>query len=492
MTRRLAILLPFLAATLALADEPPSAPWEAPAPGGPAAASGATAPAATTFDAAFPDIEALRLDAARAAKLAAMPADKRNAILEEDWAALKPHQQAQVRYAGQHFRENGSAATARSVALLVLGPPQEIRSDASHAWTGQAVEKIDDLRALLERLKSGTPSAATMTVTGSHPTELWIYPGKTMNELRVVTFVDDDGDGTLRFASDTSVPAAQAPSTAQAVEPPGDLYPPLETAAVIEELPKLTKPGLPLTVSQEFFKAGAAGRTFTRFVVSVDPEDVETELSLDPATFGAAAQAWVRVEQGGAPAWQGNVKLADVGATASKPWLLELSVPLAPGTYDVTAQVADATGNGGQKKASVTVPAYGGKLSFSTPVIARVDSDAGPPEASASATDELQPFQIGHYIVRPAQGAFKKGERVAFVVQVYDAPKATIEFKLFRDGTWQSSLDTVEITLPSTQMTVQEITNEFTPANYEMRAVIRNPADPSQETTAVFPFRVKG
>ena len=153
----------------------------------------------------------------------------------------------------------------------------------------------------------------------------------------------------------------------------------------------------------------------------------------------------MRVEQAGSALWQGQVKLADVDATDSTPWLAELSVPLPPGKYQVTALVKDAQGAGGMKAWDVDVPAFGGKLALSTPVVARASGD-GLPKADGSG-EALLPFQIGNFIVRPMIGAqFKRGESAAFVVQVYgDAPAATIEYGLYRDGVWQSTLEPTQV-----------------------------------------------
>lgn len=499
MLRRLAPLLLCLSlACSAVADDlPPWAQPQAPAPAQPAPGS-ASGPAAEgpSDSAAFGELLALLLSPDDLEKLRQDSEENRAKWLQERWAQLKPHQRAQVTFAAANLREAKSVASPRSLALLVLGPPQQMYSEPARAWSGEQVERIDDLKVLHGRLrgeKAGA-EAGMLTLTGELPTELWVYPGKSVTEVRVVRFVDEDRDGTFRYAGETIVAAGQPVSTAPAVEPPGDVFPPVAAGGTVAELPALVKPGLPVKASQDFFKA-AAGRTFTRFLIVVDPDDVDVELSADPAEFATSGEAFVRLEKDGVAAWQGSVKLADTGATATTPWLAEISVPLEPGAYDATALVKDDGGAGGTAKWQLDVPAYGGKIALSSPVVARVGPDGQLPKAASAADgSQLMPFQIGNYLVRPVPGAtFKRGESAAFVVQVYDAPSATIEYDLYFDGQYQNSLEPTDIkALPATQINIQDIGPKHPDGSYELRVTVKNAKDPSQTATVKIPFRVRG
>lgn len=483
----------------AAADDLP--PWmqPAPQPAGASAPAGTSAPAAgavpATEAATFGELLAILLKPEDADRLRRDSEEQRAAWLASQWAALPAHQQAQIAFAGERLRENGVVANPRSLTLLVLGPPQAMHSEAARDWTGKSVEDIADLAALAARLRAGkAPAGATSrTLAGAMPTELWVYAGESLNDVRVVTFVDDGADGSFSFAEDRLLPVNPPPSAAPAVEPPAGLFPPIEAAAGLAALPVLARQGLPLTTSQEFFKA-SAGRTFTRFLVSVDPLDIEMELSGDPAVYGQSAEAYVRVEQAGTAIWQESMTLAAANATASSPWLLDLSVPLPPGKYQATALVKDAALAGGSKTWEVEVPAFSGPLTLSSPVVA-LAVDGSLPRAEGAAEDKLLPFQIGNYIVRPVPGAqFKRGQSAAFVVQVYgDVQGATIEYDLYNEGVYQSSLEPTRIqSLPSTQITIQDISKVFPDGSYQLRVTVKNPKDDSQSASVAIPFRVRG
>ena len=496
MLRRLApLVLALCCAPAAFAD---LAPWDQPAPATGAAPDGASVAAPSADLAGVAELLALVLEPALAKKLKGATDAQRAAVVSsiwnEDLKSMKADQRARLQYAFEHLSEAGHFATPRALTLLVLGAPEAVHSEPARAWNEPAAEKLEDLEVLRARLRSGKADAgaATMPLNGTFPTEIWVYPGATINELRTVVFVDEDGDGTFRFAKDVVVPAGAPISSAPGREMPSTLFPPVEIAGTIEPLPTLTKSGLPIRLSQEFFKA-SAGRTFTRFLLVVDPSDVELELGGDPAVFSASATAWLRVEQAGNPVWQGNATLASLQATASTPWLAELSVPLPPGTYQATALVLDAQGAGGSTTSEVIVPAYGGKLSVSSPVVARVGAE-GLPRAAAAEAEGLLPFQVGNYIVRPALGGtFRRGDSVAFVLQAYDAPAATITYRLQRDGVFQSELDPIEIkSLPATQIQVVDIAPAFTDGSYEMRVTVTNASDPSEKVVVSMPFRVRG
>jgi hypothetical protein len=495
MLRRLAPLALALIASAAAADDLP--PWAQPAPSGasaPAGATAATEPAATKEAETFGELLALRMKPEEAARLRKDTPEQRAKWLAEQWAKLPAHQRAQVEFAGRKLREPGGVANARALTLLVLGPPEAIHSEPAHAWSAATVERIDDLGALGERLTSGSPAATTMTLDGDLPTEIWVYPGATLNELRTIVFVDEDRDGGYRFAQDRVVPASEFSSSVPAADLPSDLFPPVAITGDVDPLPALSKAGLPIKIVPSFFKA-SAGRTFTRFLLVVDPSDVEIELGGDSAAFGAAAEAWLRVEQGGKPVWQGHAPFSSMEATASTPWLAELSVPLPPGAYKATAIVLDGQAAGGSATADVDVPAYGGKLAASTAVVARVGSDGLPrvPPATGAEGEGLKPFQVGNYVVRPALGgSFKRGDSIAFVVQVYDAPSATVTYRLNRDGVFQSELDPFEIKLPATQIQLVDIGPEFTDGAYEMRVTVTNAKNPSESVVVPMPFRVRG
>ncbi len=494
--RRLAPLALCAMPLLAAADDPP---WVKPAPpagAAPAAATGpaAAAPAGDDPIAVFGELLAPVLSPEAQKKFSGAKRDDRNALLTAEWQKLMPHQQAQIRFAMEHLAEGGRVATQRSVALLILGPPLATHSETAREFTGEMAERIDDLAVLARRLR-GEPAAAAapmLTLSGSHPAETWVYPADSLNELRVLVFVDEDGDGSFRFVRDQTLPAGTRVSAAPPVELPTELFPPASAGQPIEKLPELVTSGLQVKTRADFFKA-SAGRTFARFTLIVDPRAVDFDLGLDPAAFGATAMAWVRVEQAGAPVWQGKVSLTDSGATRSAPWMTELSVPLVPGSYSVTAQIANDKFAGGRASMDVTVPAFTGEVALSS-VIMSVTGAAGPERVPDVDDADLLPFQVGNYLVVPSPtGQFQRGQSVAFVAQVYGSQSATIEYDLYADGVYQSSLEPGKVSsLPSTQIMILDLTDKFRDGTYELRITVKNPAKPTETSKISVPFGVRG
>lgn len=489
--RRLALALAITAALPVAADD--LAPWEIPqapaasGPGGPAPSEpGASDDAA----AAFAEILALELSREDADRMRQDTPEGRATFVQQEWAKASATKQARVRWAAKALRENGSVATPRAIALLVLGPPVAIHSEPARDFGSVTVDHADP-SAVAARLlgKPVASQAPAVAITGSRPAEIWVYPAKSLKQLRVLTFAGDAGRFLL--AKDELVDAGAAISTSPAIEPPADLVAP-EAARTLEPLPELTNEALPIGLASSFFKASLS-RTFTRFVLTVDPSDVELHLDGKPDEFGAAAEAFLRVERDGAGVWQGRAALKDAGAPASTPWLLDLSTPLLPGTYDVTALVTDGKGAGGRKSERVTVPAFGGRLALSSPVVAKV-TDGALPKAAESDEEALAPFQVGTYIVRPQPGgSFRRGDTLAIVVQVYDAPSATIEYDLWFGGELQGSIPAVEIKkLPSTQILLQDITDQYPEGRGEMRITVQDPRAPTEKVTVAAPFRVRG
>ena len=489
----LAILALCALPLVAAADDAP--PWARPAPSAATAPAGETAGIPTDDPAeAFGELLAPLLGPEALRKLRGARPEERSKLLASEWDRLKPHQRAQVRFAMDHLTEAGRVATQRSTALLVLGPPQAIHSEPAREFAGEMAERIDALGVLAKRLggEAAKPDAETLTLTGSHPAEVWVYPGETVIEVRMLLFVDADGNGVFRLVRDQVLPAGTTLSAVAGVEVPADLFPPASGGAPVDALPALTASGLTIKARADFFKA-SAGRTFARFTIVVDPKAVDFDLGLVPDAFAETASALVRVEAAGAAVWQGSVGLKASGATASTPWMTELSVPLLPGSYSVTVQVADSNKAGGKTSMDVTVPAFSGSLELSS-VIATVAGRDGLPKAPAVDAADLLPFQVGNYIVRPsATGQFKRGDSVAFVVQVYGSQAATIEYDLWRDNVYQSSLSPEKVSsLPSTQIMMLDLTEAFRDGAYELRITVKNPANPAQVGRSVAPFRVRG
>jgi len=471
------------------------APWEKPAPAPTGTSAPAAEPTTAEADAALArlgDLAPILIqDEKQRADFLRLPAEKQAAQMRKNWEASPAWQKARIRWVIANLNEGSMLATQRA-AVFMLAPPSIMYFEPQHDWTGETVKRVDGIPAVVAQLGANPPAAETLTLTGKLPTHAWVYP-RSVTDARVLWFVDDDGDGTFRFVRDETVPIASRTFPSGGVEPPAELFPSAEgPAAVLADLPEVLKAGLPLKLRSDFFKAGQ-GRTYARFTLLVDPDDVDLELGVDPAAFAASATAWLRLEHDGLPAWQGSRPVKD--GTTGKPWMLEFAAPLAPGTYELTAVAVDGAKAGGTAKFTAEVPSFAGALAISTPVIVRADADGKLPAAGAPAEDgALAPYQVGNFIARPDIGAtFKRGETLALVVQVYNAAEAVVEYDLYRDGVYQSSLDPVKITkLPATQILPQEITSAFTDANYELRIQVADPSKPDAKLKASAPFRVRG
>jgi hypothetical protein len=493
MPRRLLACCALLAVSAAVRADPP--PWETQPAATPSGTSAPTpeASAASADDALarLGDLAPILIpDEEQRAAFLRMKPDKQAIQMRKNWDASPEWHKARIRYAIANLKEGNALATVRA-AVFVLAPPSMMYFEPAHDWTGETVARVDGIAAVEAQLGASPPLAEKFTLTGKLPTYAWVYPAKSVSDVRVIWFVDDDGDGTFRFVRDETVPASSRVFTTAGVEPPGNLFPAVGEGATFEDLPVVAKGGLPLKLRSDFFKAGQA-RTYARFTLLVDPDDVDLELGAEPGAFAAAATAWLRVAQDGKPVWQGKHPVKDAGS--DKPWMLEFSAPLPPGSYEITAVAVDDKLMGGTATFPVEIPSYSGSLAISTPVIVKATEDGKLTAAGAPAADgSLAPFQVGNYIARPDIAAtFKRGEWLALVVQVYNAPTAVIEYDLYRDGVYQSSLDPVKITtLPSTQILPQEITADFTDASYELRITVKDPSNPTSKLTATAPFRVR-
>ena len=433
---------------------------------------------------------------AQVEKLGKITAAQRAEIISEKWTELAPHERATLEYAAAHFRESGTLLTDRTVAIISLSAPVKIYDEASRDWTGSTAPVLSSPVDLEGILKPAADAPAlvrpTSPLTGSMPTQAWVYPGATVNDQRVVWFVDEGSDGTWRFVKDEkAIPVTTVVSTGGAQEMPAELFPAAGLGEKFDDLPVLTEDALPLQVSADNFKA-AAGRTFVRLMPQLNPAAIDLELGVDPAAYKAGAVLWLRVEKDGAVVHQASMPLSDLGA--GEPWLAEFGVPLGTGIHHVTALVIDKGGKGGKKVMDVDVPTFGGAVALSSVVLAKADAaagEAGLPKAKPTADGSLAPFQIGNYTVVPqVPPVFKRGDTIALVVQVYGSSKATVEYDLYREGSYQSTTDPEQLnTLPVTDIQQFTVTPEYTDGAYEFHVTAKSGGT---EATRKVSFRIKG
>lgn len=487
MIRRLALasfvsILP----VLSLADVPAellAAPPAADAPVGDAALVDQVLPALVTRD--------------EAEKLGRLSASNRAELVADALKRFKPHELAAIRYAADHFAEAGSLLTFRTIALIALGAPESLTDLAAHEWiatTPPALAGPLDLIGILKPGPKPPPIVPGAVLEGPLPTQVWIFPGKTVNDKRLLWFVDAGADGTWRFAKDdASVPLADIALAGQVREMPADVFPAVGQGATFEPLPALDVDALPISVSADTFRA-SAGKTLVRVMALIDPTDIDLELDgVDAAVFAAAAELWFRVEKDGGTEHQAKVPVASLGS--GDRWFATFDVALPPGRHEATLLATALIGKqrqGGRKVAPLDVPSYADGLSLSSVVLAKAESIGGEmtlPKAPVQV--ELAPFQIGTFTVRPqVPPVFKRGDTIAVVVQVHGEGKATLELDLFREGSYQNSTDPVQIgKFPHTGIELITVVPEFVDGAYEFRLVARSGGT---EVARKVSFRVKG
>ena len=433
-------------------------------------------------------------------------AAEREKYVAEFLDTLKDFERERLRWASDNLRENGSLLNARATTFLTLGPPVRLYDEPSHDWKGESIPRVDELLPLVAMLvpdpKAGAPAppkGAPITLSAPVPTQAWVYGGKSVTEQRVVWFVDEDKDGSWRFAKDETLPASTAVSSATPLEAAANLFPPVGEGMKFKPMPVLAKDQVGLAVTEDFFKAASA-RTFVRIMVVVDPSDVEMELSIPPTQNLAKAQLWLHVDDAsGKTIHQESVALAGLASATDTAWLVEVGVPLAPGDYKITALLTDADdkGNGGRKVFDVTVPAYAEGLALSSAVVAKSpkgSGEGGLPSAQATPDGSLQPFQIGNFIVRPELGSvFGRGDTLALVVQVYGSQPATLGYDLYYDGSFQNSTEPQKVDqLPSTEIQLFEITPAYKDGSYAIKVTASDPKVPAVKVEREVKFRVKG
>ena len=451
----------------------------------------------------------LLVDADESAKIAAMAPEARARLAAERMAQLPAWQREltvrRVLHAKAHLAEKGTLVTARTVALLTLGPPVRIHVEPSRAWRGADVRRIEvaDVAAELERgskAAAGEPASAperpVLRLEGERPSEAWVYPLPARPGFkRVLWFVDEDKDGTLRLASDEVIPAADVVSRTPVTVPPGDLFAQLGYGEPFEALPSVAHDDLPLKALTAFFQ-GVDGRTFSRIVVAVDPSDIELNLEVPPADFQTSADAWLRVEQSGQPIFQREIPAGTGGlAHLGGHWGADFSLPLLPGEYDWTAVVVDASGRGGRETGTLTVPALTGEIALSSVVLGSavtIEGKQGLPKPKPKDGGEPAPFQVGTYEVRPRTPAvFKRGETLAVVVQVYNAASASVDFDVYMNGVLQGTVETVELkALPATEIQLIDVLEQWPDAAYKIVVVATDEA--KNKVSQEVAFRVKG
>ena len=491
MNRRLALVLgPCLLAPLALADVPSEfllTPTPAP-----------TAVDAPTGDAGLVDqVLPVLVPKEEAEKLGRRSASDRAELVAIALGGMKPHELATLRYAAAHFAEAGSVLTFRTVALIALGAPESIHDLSAHEWASVAAPALASSRDLLGLLRPGTkappPTVPGAILLGPLPTQVWMFPGKTVNDKRLLWFVDDGADATWIFAKeDAGVPISDIALQGQAQEMPADLFPAVGEGAQFEALPVPKVDALPITVSADSFRA-SAGKTLARVMALIDPQDIDLELEgVDAAAFAATGEIWLRVAKDGATEHQAKVLITSLGQ--GERWFATFDVALPPGQHQATLVVIDKQGNGGTKTVPLEVPSYTEGLSLSSVVVAKAELVSGEmtlPKAPELDDGSVAPFQIGTFTVRPqVPPVFKRGDIIAVVVQVYGKGKASMDLDLIRDGTWQNSTDAVEITaFPHTGIELITVVPEFTDGAYEFRFAVKSGGT---EVTRKVSFRVKG
>lgn len=383
----------------------------------------------------------------------------------------------------------------RTATLLVFGPPGGIHREEFRDYAGREASLSPspwDLMLILAGQEPRSP-AETLAIDWEMPVEIWVYPEPDGQHLNLFHFGDIDGDGIYRLLFRERVPAGERVSSAPLEQPPAELFGAgageVEVLEGARDLPELTEDPVTVTLDTAFFKA-TEGRTATRFVVAVDPVDVELELDVDPAAWLAKAVVWLRVERDGEPVYQDAFEpnpaaLADL----SEGYVDELTtVPLTPGAYRATVVLTDGDGRGGRVTESVELPALGGGLGLSSLILAKAEG-GDIPKATGSEEDFVA-FRVGNYVVRPhVSGEFRPGDTLALVVQAYDAPSASLEYTLFKDGRAANSLEPVRLApLPATDIQLIEVLDVWPAGAYAFRVTAGSGPDaPTREVS----FRVR-
>jgi len=478
---------------------------------------------ATEQDAVLSFLELGRPDLASAAQK-----DREGALRQalKLWSGLDPAVRDLLRHrfewVAANLAEPGVAAfqSDRAIACFVLGPPSRIHSETSHSWSGETLldlatpaDVVADLTAFAQGkgsapagpapgVPSGIPSFAQpvepAAATGGEgaatlPTEIWVHevPGDP-GHVRVLWFADRDASGRFRLAKHALLESTQRISEAPAKELPADVFEQMGIGGEFEALPKVSETPVGLTVLTSRFKA-AESKTFVRFVVFARSVDVEIELEKDPVEWFGEAAFWLRVEEGGQPVYQiSRSRAAQEVVQQGDAWLAEFGVPLRPGTYSWTALLVGRDGRGGQATGTVEVPDLTAGLALSSVTLAAAAGGSLPQAGLASKEGDLAPFQVGSFRVVPrVDGTFHRGETIGVVVQVYNAPSATLELDLWYDGQYQSSLDPSRIKqLPATEIQLIDVTEAYPDGSYKF--VLTATAPDGSKATQEAAFRVKG
>ncbi len=364
----------------------------------------------------------------------------------------------------------------RTGTLIVFGPPGGIHREKSREWGGEGGSLAASTWDLMLALGGQDPRspAEELALDWEMATEIWVYPEADGQTLNLVFFGDLDGDGVMRLVLRSQVKAGDSFSSAPMKAVPASLFGAdaveVEVLKGVKELPSLSEDPVALTLDTAYLKA-TEGRTAARFVVAIDPTDLELELDVDPGEFLAAAKVWLRVTKNGEPVYQ-DVFEANPAALADLSGLYvdELTtVPLPPGDYQATVLLTDDDGRGGSAELLVKVPSMGGPLGVSSLILTKAIGGTIP-KAEASA-DDFVAFRVGNYVVRPhVGGEFRAGDTLALVVQVYNAASATLEYDLYKDGRLANSLDPVQLkTLPQTDIQLIEVLEVWPSGSYAFK-----------------------
>ena len=383
----------------------------------------------------------------------------------------------------------------RTATLLVFGPPGGRHREPARDFGGREAALAPspwDLMLILAGEEPRTPAEA-LALDWEMPVEIWVYPEADGQNLNLFYFGDLDEDGVYRFLLRERVPATQKVSDAPNQPPPAELFGgeggEVQVLEGASELPELKEDPVTVTLDTAFFKA-TEGRTATRFVVALDPTDVELELDVDPAAWLPKAQIWLRVARGGEPVYQ-DVFEANPAALAdlASGYVDELTtVPLAPGKYEVTVLLTDAEGRGGSTTQALDLPALGQGLGLSSLILAKA-VDGGLPKAEGG-DDEFVAFRVGQYVVKPHVSAeFRPGDTLALVVQAYDASSATLEYTLYKDGRAANSLEPVQLKpLPATDIQLIDVLDVWPAGSYAFKVTA---GSGSEAQTREVKFRVR-
>jgi hypothetical protein len=380
--------------------------------------------------------------------------------------------------------------------------------EPAHEWKGEVVARVDDPERVAQMLAKGSAAARegtatsgapepALTLTGPHPSEAWVYSTLVPSKVRVLWFVDEDGDGTYRLVRDDLADANASVSEVAATELPPDLYAQVGTGERFDPLPVLALDAVKPSVSTASFKAHEA-KTFVRFTVAVRPDDVDIELGAKPEEFLAGAEVWLQVEQDGTPIFQRTLRLREhppVDSDGSK--LVGVGVPLLPGAYTYTAMLVGSDRRGGKASGELQVPSFSGGLALSSTVLAKADKSSGEPKlpkaAATAPGDEASPFAIGGLEAVPqVSGSFRQGDAFALVTEAYNGKSVVLEYSLYREGGLQFSFENEPLELPGRNTQFFEVTPEWSPGSYKVVITATDPADKKTAVEQEVPFRIRG